>query len=68
MSLLSIITPCYNEEATIHYFYEETKKYLDTMDVEYEIIFVNDGSKDKTIEECLKVKEKDQNVKILIFS
>ena len=68
MSLLSIITPCYNEEATIHYFYEETKKYLDTMDVEYEIIFVNDGSKDKTIEECLKVKEKDQNVKILNFS
>ena len=50
MSLLSIITPCYNEEATIHYFYEETKKYLDTMDVDYEIIFVNDGSKDKTVE------------------
>ena len=68
MSLLSIITPCYNEEATIHYFYEETKKYLDTMDVDYEIIFVNDGSKDKTVEECLKVKEKDQNVKILNFS
>lgn len=66
--MLSIITPCYNEEATIHYFYEETKKYLNTMDVEYEIIFVNDGSKDKTIEECLKVKEKDQNVKILNFS
>ena len=68
MSLLSIITPCYNEEATIHYFYEETKKYLDTMDVDYEIIFVNEGSKDKTVEECLKVKEKDQNVKILNFS
>ena len=68
MSLLSIITPCYNEEATIHYFYEETKKYLDTMDVDYEIIFVNDGSKDKTVEECLKVKEKDNNVKILNFS
>ena len=68
MSLLSIITPCYNEEATIHYFYEETKKYLDTMDVDYEIIFVNDGSKDKTVEECLKVKEKDNNVKILKFS
>lgn len=68
MSLLSIITPCYNEEATIHYFYEETKKYLDTMDVDYEIIFVNDGSKDKTVEECLKVKEKDNDVKILNFS
>lgn len=68
MSLLSIITPCYNEEATIRYFYEETKKYLDTMDVDYEIIFVNDGSKDKTVEECLKVKEKDNNVKILNFS
>ena len=59
MPLLTVITPCYNEEETIKYFYQETKKYLDKMDADYEIIFVNDGSKDKTIEECLKVKAVD---------
>ena len=68
MKLISIITPCYNEQETIHYFYEETKKYLEKIDVDYEILFVNDGSKDKTLEECLKLKEKDSKIKIINFS
>lgn len=68
MSLLSVITPCYNEEETISYFYKETKLYLDQMDIDYEILFVNDGSKDKTIEECLKIKEIDDKVRIINLS
>ena len=68
MALLSIITPCYNEQEAIHFFYEETAKYLKQMDVDYEILFVNDGSKDRTVEECLKIKEKDDKVKIINFS
>ena len=68
MPLLTVITPCYNEEETIKYFYQETKNYLDKMDTDYEIIFVNDGSKDKTIEECLKVKAVDNKVKLINFS
>ena len=66
--MLSIITPCYNEEATIRYFFDEVKKYLPEIKDDYEIIFVNDGSKDKTIEECLKVKELDPKVVIVNFS
>lgn len=66
--MLSIITPCYNEEATIHYFYEETKKYLETMDVEYEIIFVNDGSKDRTLAILKSIAKGDKCVKIIDFS
>ena len=66
--MLSIITPCYNEEATIRYFFDEVKKYLPEIDDDYEIIFVNDGSKDRTVEECLKVKELDPKVVIVNFS
>ena len=68
MALLSIITPCYNEQETIHFFYAETIKYLKQMDIEYEILFVNDGSKDKTLDECLKLKAKDKKIKIINFS
>ena len=68
MALLSVITPCYNEQETISYFYNETIKYLKTIDIDYEILFVNDGSKDKTLEECLKIKNKDNNIKIINFS
>ena len=66
--MLSIITPCYNEEATVRYFFDEVKKYLPEIDDDYEIIFVNDGSKDQTVEECLKVKELDPKVVIVNFS
>ena len=68
MAMLSVITPCYNEQEAVHFFYEETIKYLKQIDADYEILFVNDGSKDKTVDECLKIKEKDSKVKIINFS
>ena len=68
MPMLSIITPCYNEQEAVHYFYDETIKYLKTMNLEYEILFVNDGSTDNTLNECLKIKEKNPFVKIINFS
>lgn len=68
MELLTIITPCYNEEETVSYFYDEVKKALGSIELDYEIIFVNDGSKDKTIEKCLELKKKDQKIKIINFS
>ena len=50
MSLLSIVVPCYNEEETVDIFYSTLKDVLKTMNMDYEIIFVNDGSKDGTLD------------------
>ncbi len=52
---LSLVVPCYNEEGNIRAFYTEAKRVFDAEDYEYEIIFVNDGSRDKTQEELEKV-------------
>ena len=44
---LTVIVPCYNEEAALHFFYEEICKVMPSMPgVELELLFVNDGSKD----------------------
>ena len=48
---LSLVVPCFNEEGNICAFYKEAKRVFDAEDYEYEIVFVNDGSKDKTQEE-----------------
>ncbi len=66
--LLSVITPCYNEEETVELFYEELIKYLPSIDLDYEILFVDDGSKDKTLEKCKKLKERDPKIKVVSFS
>ena len=69
MTLLSIVVPCYNEEETVHLFYDAVTKVVDQMDLKYEIIFVNDGSKDHTLEECLKLYEAHKDtVRIVDFS
>lgn len=68
---LSVIVPCYNEEESIPLFYAEMKKYEDffhNKDVEIEYIFVNDGSKDRTVEEVKKLHEKDERVHLVSFS
>ncbi len=67
--LLSIIVPCYNEEAVIEIFYSETLKYLKELkDIRYEILFINDGSKDKTLSILKELSKKDYGVKYLSFS
>ena len=69
MTLLSIVVPCFNEEETVDIYYEAVTKVLNTMDLEYEIIFVNDGSKDRTLEKTLALhKEHPKNVKVVDFS
>ena len=65
---LSIIVPCYNEEGVVGLFYEEAIKHIKKCECDYELIFVNDGSKDKTVEDCLKIKEKDEHIIIVDFS
>ena len=65
---LSIIVPCYNEEGVVDLFYDEAIKHIKKCNCEYELLFVNDGSKDKTVEDCMKIKEKDKNVFVIDFS
>ena len=64
---LSIIVPCFNEEESIPYFYDEVKKVTKNMDIKLELIFVDDGSRDKTLE-VIKSKTDDKEVKYISFS
>ena len=65
---LSLIVPCYNEEEALPLFYEEVTKVLKTLDEDYEIILVNDGSKDKTLTEMEQLAKKDKHIIYLSFS
>ncbi len=65
---ISIVVPCYNEQATVEKFYDACLPILKQMNVEYEIIFVNDGSRDATYEKLSELAEKDFNVKAINFS
>ena len=64
---LSLVVPCYNEEENIALFAETAERALEG--VEYEIIFINDGSKDNTIGELKKlVDRKNANITVVDFS
>ncbi len=67
METISIIVPVYNEEDTIKIFYDTCTKYLDN-EHEFNIIFVDDGSKDKTLEICNDLSSKDKRIKYVSFS
>ena len=55
--MISIIVPCYNEEEAIPLFYNEINKVIEKISEKFELIFINDGSCDKTIE-VLRIKDK----------
>ena len=60
---VSLLVPCYNEEQSLHLLYPELVKLMDSQsDYEWEILFVNDGSKDKTIDIIKQLREKDKRV------
>lgn len=67
MKKISIIVPCYNEDETIPYFYDEVTKYLDP-NYEWRIIFVNDGSKDKSLDVMKEYGKKDERIRYVSFS
>ena len=70
MEKISIVVPCYNEEAALPLFYEELQKNLKDFDnnVCFEILFVNDGSKDNTINVIKNLASNDNQVKYISFS
>ena len=67
--LLSVVVGCYNEEEALPYFYKEICEVAKKMkDLNFEFIFINDGSKDKTLEELKEFHEKDKRVRYISFS
>ncbi len=66
---ISIIVPCYNEEEALPLFYEEITKVAKQMEkVEFEFMFINDGSKDKTLDILRELSKKDKRVRYVSFS
>lgn len=70
--LVSIVVPCFNEEEALPYFFQAAVPVMDSMEQKYnvafELIFVNDGSKDNTMQVIQELKEKDKRIKYLSFS
>jgi glycosyltransferase involved in cell wall biosynthesis len=65
---LSIVVPCFNEEESLLLFYEETAKIIAELNQTVEFIFVDDGSKDKTLEILRQLASKDKQVHYVSFS
>lgn len=65
---LTIIVPCYNEQEALPLFYQEVTKVLKTMDCEYDLLFVNDGSRDGTLDVMRGLAKQDSHVTYLSFS
>lgn len=69
MEKISVIVPCYNEQESIPFFYDEITKIAKEMKkVTFEILFVNDGSCDKTLDIFRELARKDKRVRYISFS
>lgn len=67
--ILSIVVPCYNEEETIPVYYNAMKKQMKKMDyLDFEIIFVNDGSRDNSLNIMRRLAKKDKVIRYISFS
>ncbi|MDD7556583.1 glycosyltransferase family 2 protein [Ruminococcus sp.] len=73
MKKLSIIVPCYNEEEVLPLFYAEITRVMDDMkrtyaELTFELLFIDDGSRDKTLTQLRELASKDQRVRYISFS
>ncbi len=71
MAFLSVIVPCYNEENTVEAFYTELMKnetFFKQKDLQLELLYIDDGSRDKTVEKVRKLKRQDERVRLISFS
>jgi glycosyltransferase involved in cell wall biosynthesis len=62
---ISIVIPVYNEEENIQILHEKLKKVLDSLNKEYEILFIDDGSTDKTLSILEEIQARDKNMLVL---
>ena len=69
MKKISIIIPAYNEEESLPFLYERLEKLMDSItNYEFEILFINDGSKDNTLNLIKEYREKDSRISYVDFS
>ena len=69
MDKISIIVPCYNEEESIPLFYKEISKVIKKMkNVDFELLFINDGSRDNSLKEIKELSKTNKEVKYISFS
>lgn len=66
--MISIIVPCYNEQEALPLFHKEVSRVLQEMGESYELIFVNDGSRDSTLSVMRTLAEEDDHIVYLSFS
>ena len=72
MQKLSCIIPCYNEEAALPYFQQEIRKVANNMSttfqLDFEILFINDGSRDKTLQILRQAAQEDKRIRYISFA
>lgn len=69
MEKISVIVPCYNEEKALPYFYKEIYKIASEMsNIDFEFIFVDDGSKDNTLSILRELRKQDKRCRYISFS
>ena len=72
MQKLSCIIPCYNEEAALPYLLQEIRKVADNMSttfqLDFEILFINDGSRDKTLQILRQAAQEDKRIRYISFA
>lgn len=67
-SFLSIVIPVFNEQANLDWHYDKISKTLGKRDLKYEIIYIDDGSTDKSLEIIKRISNKEKRVKYISFS
>lgn len=66
--MLSLVIPCFNEQEAIPIFYQETTKVLKSINIDYELIFIDDGSRDDTLKILKNLAAMDSHVIYMSFS
>ena len=66
--MITLIVPCYNEQESLPIFYREVTKVAQSMEVDYELLFVDDGSRDQTLAILRELAAQDHHVKYFSFS
>jgi len=68
MKVISIVVPVFNEQENIHYFYQEVCKYMENLGYLFEIIFVDDGSNDKTLLILNRLTQQDTRIRAILLA